>query len=188
MEIILNDHHKIIKRKIEWLNPLGIFATILATLITAQFNKTVFGVDALMWKAIFIVAGIATFGYSIYLIIFAIRYLNHGTIEEFIEKLKNQSQEIRDTVAPKSSQPMIITIHSAQYGTDKKYNDISEKILRMVLAKEYVIIASNKLWDDPAAGEIKTLRLDITINDIQKQIIIPENGGINLKDFFNFLI
>ncbi len=187
VKIILSDHHKIIKRKIEWLNPLGIFVTVLATLLTAQFNKVVWGIEAVLWKAIFVVTGIAAFGYSIYLIIYAIKYFNNGTVEEFIEKLKNQSQEIRETVAPKSTKQTIITIHSAQYGTDKKYNNIEERILKMVLNKDYIILATNNLWKDPAVGEPKTLRLDISINDIRKNIVVPENKEIDLRDYFENL-
>ena len=187
VKIILNDHHKIIKRKIEWINPLGIFITVLATLLTAQFDKVVFGIDAIMWKAIFIVTGLASFGYCIYLIIYAIKYYKNGSIEEFIDKLKNQSKEIRETVVPTAKKSMILIVHSAKYGTDKQFIDIEERVLKQLLEKNYIISANNKLWGDPAVEKLKSLKVDISINDIRKNIEIPENKTIDLRDYFDNL-
>jgi hypothetical protein len=183
--IILNDHHKIIKKKIEWINPLGIFITAFGTLLTAQFNKVVFGVDPLLWKAIFVVISLATFGYSVYLIVFAVKYAKRGSIEEFIEKLKNQSRDIKETVAPKIQDKNVIRINSARYGTELKYYDITEKVSEMILANHFVIEASNKFWGDPAKGDGKTLIINCSYGEINKQLSIVENTTIDLSEVFN---
>ncbi len=91
VKLILNDHHEIIKRKIEWLNPVGIFLTVLTTILTAKFDETKFGISPQMLKAIFVISCILSFVFSIILIFNAVRYRKKGTIEEFIEKLKIDS-------------------------------------------------------------------------------------------------
>lgn len=180
--IILNEHHKIIKKKIEWLNPLGIFATIFTTLLTAKFDKTVLGVGSDMWKAIFVVSGLVTLGYSIYLIIRAIKYYNHGTVEEFISKLKNQSQDMKNTaVAPPAQKKDEIIIHSAKYGAEDKFTDITEKISALVSTNNIEIKASNKLWGDPNPGKHKSLIIDCSVNGNRKQITIFENATTKIE-------
>jgi hypothetical protein len=94
VKLILNDHHKIIKRKIEWINPVGIFLSVLTTILTAKFDERKFGISPQIWQAIFIVSCIATFIWSAILVVNAIRYYDKGTVNQFIEKLKinnNQS-------------------------------------------------------------------------------------------------
>jgi len=98
VKLILNDHHKIIKRKIEWINPVGIFVSVLTTILTAKFDETRFGLSPQIWQAIFIVACIATFVWSGILVINAIRYCNKGTVDQFINQLK-----INNNIQPPSN-------------------------------------------------------------------------------------
>lgn len=94
VKLILNDHHKIIKKKIEWINPVGIFLSVLTTLLTAKFEETKFGISPQIWQAIFLVSCIATFLWSTILIFNAVRYFNKGTVDQCIEKLKiNQNAQ-----------------------------------------------------------------------------------------------
>lgn len=88
VKIILDEHHKIIKKKIEWINPIGLFLSVLTTLLTAQFDKNKFGLSPEIWHAIFIVACLVSFVWSTILMINAIRYHKKGTVEQCIEKLK----------------------------------------------------------------------------------------------------
>ncbi len=88
VKLILNDHHKIIKKKIEWVNPVGIFLSVLTTLLTAKFDEIKFGISPQIWQSIFIVSCFASFAWSVILIINAIRYYNTGTVDQCIEKLK----------------------------------------------------------------------------------------------------
>jgi len=88
VKLILNDHHKMIKRKIEWVNPVAIFITVLATILTAKFDETKFGLTPQTWQAIFVVTCIASFIWSVVSIINALRYYKRGTIEECIDKMK----------------------------------------------------------------------------------------------------
>ena len=88
VKLILNDHHKIVKKKIEWVNPVGIFLSVLTTLLTAKFDETKFGITPQIWQAIFVVSCFASFVWSVILIVNAIRYYNKGTVDQCIEKLK----------------------------------------------------------------------------------------------------
>ena len=94
VELLLNEHHNIVKRKTEWLTPLGIFITILLTLLTTNFDKTFLSLNKDVWKAIFILSSVVTGGYTIYLICVAIYYRDKGTIGGFMGKLKKQSQNL----------------------------------------------------------------------------------------------
>ena len=100
VKLILNDHHKIVKKKIEWVNPVAIFITVLATILTAKFDETKFGLTPQTWQAIFVVTCIASFIWSVVLIINALRFYKQGTIEQCIDKMKintningNQTQQ-----------------------------------------------------------------------------------------------
>jgi hypothetical protein len=88
LKLILNDHHKVIKKKNEWLNPVGIFLSVLTTLLTARFDVSKFGIKPQIWQSIFVVTCFTTFIWSVILIINAIRYYNKGTVDQCIEKLK----------------------------------------------------------------------------------------------------
>ncbi|MFA7492575.1 MAG: hypothetical protein WCZ43_03545 [Proteiniphilum sp.] len=100
VKLILNDHHKIIRRKIEWVNPLGIFLSVLTTILTAKFEETKFGLSPQIWQAIFIVSCIASFAWSVLLVINAIRHYNKGTIDQFINQLKiNNNNQIPPQVS-----------------------------------------------------------------------------------------
>lgn len=97
VKLILADHHKIIKRKIEWISPVGIFVTVLTTILTAKFEEAKFGISPQIWQSIFIVSCFASFFWSLILIINAIRFYKKGTVDEFIDKLKiknsNQTEQ-----------------------------------------------------------------------------------------------
>jgi len=88
VRLILNDHHKVIKRKIEWINPLGIFLSVLTTILTAKFDQEKFGISPQMWQAIFIISCIISCVWTVILVINALRYVKKGTVDQFIDKLK----------------------------------------------------------------------------------------------------
>lgn len=92
VRLILNDHNEIVKKKIGWLNPVGLFISVLTTLLTAKFEEEKFGIKPEIWNGIFIVSCIATFFWSVVLIINALRYYNKGSVEHCIEKLKINTQ------------------------------------------------------------------------------------------------
>ncbi len=88
VKLILNDHHKIIRKKVEWINPIGLFLSVLTTILTATFSEEKFGVSPAIWQSVFVIACIASFVWSCIVIINALRYCKEGTVEQFIDKLK----------------------------------------------------------------------------------------------------
>jgi hypothetical protein len=175
VNILLTEHHKIIKKKSDWWTPVGIFATIIATLLTAKFEKEVFGVSAVMWQAIFVCSCIASFAYSAYLIFYAIKYYKSGSVEEFISNLKNRQ------ATPQQLKTTGITIHSAQYFSGAHSIDITQQISAKVAAGDFSLTATNELWKDPLPGEPKTLRVKYSVDGKDKQLDISEGSTKNLK-------
>ena len=97
VKIILDDHHKIIKRKNAWINPVSVFISVLTTILTANFSETKFGISSPTWQSIFILVCIASLIWSIVSIINAVKYLNKGTIDQCIEKMKINNPGIQNT-------------------------------------------------------------------------------------------
>lgn len=96
VKLLLNDHHEIIKKKTEWISPVGIFITVLATILTAKFDEEKFGLKPQIWQSIFFVSCFASFIWSVVLIYNAFSNRNKGTITEFIDKLKINSSPIQN--------------------------------------------------------------------------------------------
>lgn len=163
VEILLTSHHRIIKKKHEWLGPLGIFLSILTTLLTAKFDVTFVGIQPEVWKAIFIVGSLITLGYTIYGGVCAFQLRKQGTITEFIENLKNKSrtQEPSQGLAEKP----ILKIVSAKYGASDRTVDLLEKISRLVASNQIEFNVTNDLAGiDPYPGREKSLIVSYTIN------------------------
>jgi len=64
IRICLSEHLKRMEKKRGWIAPLGIIATIAVTLVTSTFKDI--GLDAPTWRAIFIIAGIISFGWLVW--------------------------------------------------------------------------------------------------------------------------
>lgn len=65
LKLILKDYQSDIEDKKAWQNPLGIFITLILTLLTTQNFKNLFHIQASVWQAAFY---IATFLVCIWLI------------------------------------------------------------------------------------------------------------------------
>lgn len=170
--ILLNDHHKIVKKKTEWLSPIGIFISVFATLLTAKFDETKFGVSPDLWKSVFIVVCFVSFGYSAYLVVLAIYYRNNGTISEFIRKLKNESvkQELFQTQTTSISETQIEII-SATYIWNSGQADVTSKISNLISNGINTIMVDPSTFEikDPAKGETKTLKIHCKVKGEEKE-------------------
>jgi hypothetical protein len=65
--------------------PLGIWATIMVTIFTAQFRNFVFSADT--WVAIYVIAGFLVFAWLVKTVCDAYSTV---TIVDLVEKIKNQ--------------------------------------------------------------------------------------------------
>ena len=175
VKILINDHHKIIKKKSDWIGPVGIFMSVFMTLLTAKFDEKRFGLDPELWNAIFIIICFASFVISVYFIINVFLYWNNGSVDEFIKKMKNQT----DTVLKEPK----ISIISAQYGANEKFVDVTPKITDLINSQNFVIKSSNDLVDgkDPVVGTKKILKIKYKSNKKSKDISIDEGKTIKIE-------
>lgn len=90
IRLCLSRHLNRMEKKSGWIAPLGVFITIIITLVTTSFNKVIF--EPLTWEAIFIISGIITSGWLIYSIIQA---LKSKRIEDVIEELKKDPKSLK---------------------------------------------------------------------------------------------
>lgn len=96
VKLILHDHSDKLKRNTDWINPLAIFISLLLADLTASFNNDFIGIEAPVWKALFI---LLTFGSGIYSIISIIYSLRKGsTIDDVIDQLKEHSHNTEENI------------------------------------------------------------------------------------------
>ncbi len=86
LRIILSAHIKKSEKLNEWQAALGVLISLIATLCTTTFRDT-FGVQADVWKALFIVACVLS---SIWLIKGLIRLFKQEDIDSLLCKIKNE--------------------------------------------------------------------------------------------------
>ena len=84
----LHEHFESSKRKLAWVGPLGILATLVGMLVVADF-KPLLGLPVEMWQTVFAGFAAACFVWTCFCIIRAIRCLNKGGIDQFIQRLKD---------------------------------------------------------------------------------------------------
>lgn len=70
--------------RLSWTTPLSIFISLLLAILNANFKDTIF--PASVWKAIFIIGVVVAF---IWLMIAIVRCFKRETIEQIIERMKN---------------------------------------------------------------------------------------------------
>jgi hypothetical protein len=87
VRICLSEHLKRMEKKHGWIAPLGIFIAIVVTFVTSTFKDI--GLDAATWRAIFILAGIISFGWLVWSVKEAWR---SEKLEDIVGELKKGSQ------------------------------------------------------------------------------------------------
>ena len=162
--ILLNEHHNILKKKAEWFSPLGIFISVLTTLFTAKFDEIKLGLKPEYWYAIFVIVCVLSFLVSAYYIYQVFAYRKHGTIDEFIVKLKNQCPTRNQSNADTFNIGLVID--SAKYGAEGVFVDVKSKIVELTAKNIFEIQSNNELVDgkDPLVGKQKQLEIIYSIN------------------------
>lgn len=83
IRICLSDYMKKMEKKRSWITPLAIFITIIIAFSTSTFKDI--GLDASTWRAIFIIAGIISFGW----LILSVREAKQSIkLEDIVSELK----------------------------------------------------------------------------------------------------
>ena len=86
---ILNNHHANIQKKWHWTTPLGIFLTILLSLITTNFQDALF-LEASVWKAFFILLLLVSFSWLA--ISFYLSWKSDASLETLMKKIKYENK------------------------------------------------------------------------------------------------
>ncbi|OGH05861.1 MAG: hypothetical protein A2W22_05405 [Candidatus Levybacteria bacterium RBG_16_35_11] len=87
VRICLSDHLKRMEKKKGWLAPFGIFVTVIVVLLTSTFKDV--GLDSATWHAIFIIAGLISFGW----LLLSIREaLQSEKVDDIVNELKKGAQ------------------------------------------------------------------------------------------------
>jgi hypothetical protein len=84
---ILSEHLKKSEKANEWQAALGVLLATVGALVTTEF-KTTFGVEAGVWKAMFIIAAVASL---VWLIKSVIRAIRVEPIGKLVSRIKNES-------------------------------------------------------------------------------------------------
>lgn len=85
--LALRDHRKAFRGKSEWMGPLGILLTIVASLASSNFSPTL-GLSASTWAALFIFCGILT---SLWLTVSLARLfqsIGKGGLDELVDRIR----------------------------------------------------------------------------------------------------
>lgn len=167
IKLVLINTREILTSQRDWWTPAGLLLSFIATLSTADF-KDALKVPKEFWHAIFVLLTIAS---AVWLLI-SLRKLfkNWGQDDliKIIEQIKLKVSSI-DTTRDESTNQVIITkgiiIHSAKYGANGYFEDLTTKISDLVAKNILEFKADNALVDgkDPIVGTPKTLEISCTI-------------------------
>ena len=93
IHILYEEYNKVRKSIGDFWTCFGILISLIATLVTCDFNKTILGIDPLTIRAGFIIVSILLFGLSIYYLIGWIKNRKKITFDFFITKIKGSNKE-----------------------------------------------------------------------------------------------
>jgi hypothetical protein len=112
VRLVLNELRKTLTEAKAWIGPLGIFLTLVATLITADFRE-LFGVKPDVWKGVY-------YCITLLIVVWLLRTWRASkeemTDDEFVRKLKNASTKVSDAALAShyASGPAWIALLEAQ--------------------------------------------------------------------------
>lgn len=92
-KLILKEYEEQQKGKVDWVSPIALVITILATLLTADFKDQVFGLDKGIWQGLFIWLLILSICWCIYRIYLAATQ-KCKSVDEVVEELRDNDHSI----------------------------------------------------------------------------------------------
>lgn len=88
IHILYEEYNKARKSICDFWTCVGIFISLLASLVTCDFSKTIFGIDPSTIRAMFILSAIATLVMSVYYLVGWIKNKKKTSFDFFISKIK----------------------------------------------------------------------------------------------------
>lgn len=85
LRIHLSKSTKKMEKRGGWMAPLGIFVSLLLSILTADFKN--FGLESSTWEAMFIIGAVASFLWLAYALL---QRLHVETVDEVIERIKKE--------------------------------------------------------------------------------------------------
>jgi len=93
IKLYLLEFQKNYERKTQWATSLGIFLTLIAALVTAEF-KIFLGISAETWYAVFIICSVVSFGIMVLSLLHTFRRRQNSTVEYVVKKIIDSSTEL----------------------------------------------------------------------------------------------
>jgi hypothetical protein len=185
IKLVLINTREILTSQRDWWTPAGLLVSFITTLSTADF-KDALSVPKEFWHAIFVLLTIA----SVIWLLISLRKLCKNWGQDDLSKIIAQIKlkvNSSETAKDESGNQVVITkgiiIHSARYGANGNFTDLTTKISDFVSKNILEFKANNALVDgkDPVVGTPKTLEISFTINGIKKGISALEGATIKIE-------
>lgn len=90
LENCLMKHRELLTANRDWLVPLGMILTMVATLVTSTFHKFIFGGD--VWTAVFIVGIVVCSIWFVGAAVKAFRNRGESNVEKLIDKIRTSEE------------------------------------------------------------------------------------------------
>jgi hypothetical protein len=185
IKLVLINTREILTSQRDWWTPAGLLLSFIATLSTADF-KDALTLPKEFWHAIFVLLTIAS---AVWLLI-SLRKLykswGRDDLTKIIEQIKLKVSST-DALRDENTNQVIITkgiiIHSAKYGANGHFEDLTAKISDFVAKNILEFKADNSLVDgkDPIVGTPKKLEISCTINGQKKGISALEGAIVKIE-------
>lgn len=179
LKVILLENKETLVKNTDYIAPLTLLISLILTFCTTDF-KDFFTISSNVWKGFYL---FLTLGSGIWLFWEIRKKRESITINELIDKIRNPKNQIvgnNPTLAPKTTQSIII--HSARYGAEEKFVDLTQKIIELVGRNILEVKVSNEFAGiDPFPDKQKSLEISCSINGVNKGLTALEGATIKIE-------
>jgi hypothetical protein len=180
--VLINTRESLTAQR-DWWTPAGLLVSFVATLSTADFKDSL-GVTKEFWHAIFVLLTIASVVWLVIALKKLIKNWGQDDLTKIIEQIKlkvNSNDLAKDETINQVIISKGIIIHSAKYGANGHFVDLTEDISNSVANNILEFKVSNRLanGNDPIPGTAKSLEILCTVHGVKKGISGLE--GVTLK-------
>jgi hypothetical protein len=88
IRICLGQYQEALGANTDWIGPAGILATLITTLCIADFQKSFLSFKPEVWQAVFIIAALFSFYFTVRAVVRVFRSKTDRNIDALIEKIK----------------------------------------------------------------------------------------------------
>jgi len=103
-------HLSRMEQRYQWVAPVGVFASLLAALVTADFKDVI--LSAPIWAAVFLLGCIAAGVYSVWAVVKAVRA---PSVDDFVGKLRATQIPLGSNPAQTDPSPLVTMLVSSEW-------------------------------------------------------------------------